>query len=79
MSIVNAMKMLMKSWKPTSFTLEIMKLENHRRGPRAVFFVLDRNTNDLYSSIEEHLRPSIGYNPSPMSQYLHIAFKIIIV
>ena len=74
-----SMKMLMKSWGPTPFIPKIMKLESHRIGSQVVFFVLDRNIGGLYSSIEEHLRPSIGYNPSPTSLYLHAALKIIIV
>jgi len=73
------MKMLTKSWKPTLFTPEIMKQEDHIRGPWVVFFVLDMNADDLYSSIKEHLWPLIGYNPSPMSLYLHAALEIITV
>ena len=73
------MKTLTKSWELTLSTPKITKSKNCKKGSWVVFVILERNINGLYLSIEECLRPLIGYNPSPTSLYLHSTLEIIIV
>ena len=73
------MKLMTKSWDPTSSKPEITKLKCHKRGPRAMFFGLKRNAGGLYSFTEERRRPSDGYDPPSTSLHHRSNLEMITV
>jgi len=54
---------MMKPQQLTEFAPEVVEQDDPKRGPLAVYFMLERSDNGIFSYIEEHQQYSLYLSP----------------